>query len=91
MTVCNLLIPANPAVDNLDEHLDVHLEIAIEVHEQAPTRQSPDCLATTRQSPDCLATTRQSPDCLATTRQSPDCSRPAWTQAEQAADNREGR
>ena len=81
MTVCNLLIPANPAVDNLDEHLDVHLEIAIEVHEQAPTRQSPDCLATTRQSPDCLATTRQSPD----------CSRPAWTQAEQAADNREGR
>ena len=70
MTVCNLLIPANPAVDNLDEHLDVHLEIAIEVHEQAPTRQSPDCLATTRQSPD--------------------CSRPAWTQAEQAADNREG-
>ena len=60
-TVCNLLIPANPAVDNLDEHLDVHLEIAIEVHEQAPTRQSPDC------------------------------SRPAWTQAEQAADNREGR
>ena len=37
-------IPAKPAVDNLDVHLDVHLEIALEVHDQVPTRQSPDCL-----------------------------------------------
>ena len=56
LTVCNLLDPSKAAVDNLDVHLDVHLERDLEVHGQAPTRQSPDCSATTRQSLDCLRT-----------------------------------
>ena len=40
------LIPAKPAVDNLDVHPDVHLETVPEVHEQVLTQQSLDCLVT---------------------------------------------
>ena len=40
------VIPAKPAVDNLDVHLDMHLETVLEVHEQVLTQQFPDCLVT---------------------------------------------